>query len=201
MKDSFDIKKALLVVFITSAFVGAIFIATGRNKSRQNLCAPPASGSSVAITGDPPCLCDSTRLLDNNGTMVKGYPINNRCYFCPQGQTVGKGADGNPVCVKETLTVCDPTLSCEHQNSCNRCEKGYLCDTTSKAGVGKCTKCTYANLLPLDYTKVTSNTVAPKLNTLFSGKCYSDILTNVQTATSNYKIDPSPIWEFNPIPT
>lgn len=197
MKDSFDIKKALLVIFIISAFVGAIFIVTRPNK-QQYMCAPPASGSSVAV-GDPPCVCDSTRLLDNNGTMVKGYLQGSRCYFCPQGQTLGTGADGKPICVKETLTVCDPQLSCEHQNSCNRCEKGYFCDTAN-AGVGKCTKCTYANLLPLDYTKA-SNTVAPKLNTLFSGKCYSDILTNVQTSTNNNKIDPSPIWEFGPFPT
>ena len=199
MKDSFDIKKALLVIFIISAFVGAIFIATGRNKSRQNFCAPPASGSSVAITGDPPCLCDSTLLLNNNGTMVKGYPINNRCYFCPQGQTLGTGADGKPICVKETLTVCDPQLSCEHQNSCNRCEKGYFCDT-SNAGVGKCTKCTYANLMPL-MPQLSSTATQPKLNTLFSGKCYSDILTNVQTVDYSDRMIMSPDWGWGTLPT
>lgn len=198
MKDSFDIKKALLVIFIISAFVGAIFIVTRPNK-KQYMCAPPASGISVAV-GDPPCVCDSTRLLDNNGTMVKGYLQGSRCYFCPQGQTLGTGADGKPICVKETLAICDPQLSCEHQNSCNRCEKGYFCDT-SNAGVGKCTKCTYANLMPLTPQPSTANAPAPKLNTLFSGKCYSDILTNVKTVDYTDRMIMSPDWGWATLPT
>ena len=178
MKNNTNYTRIFLVVFTVLAFVVSIYFITRQPKPTK-VCTGEAN-KGVSMTD---CECRQNQLITtSSGEKVKGFiSSGNSCFFCKEGETLGT-ENGKPTCVKSQFTSCDPNLSCEHQNSCNRCEKGYYCDMKANNDKGQCTRCTFDNIRPL---KDQTYPNAPKvgntsiLNPLFSGKCYSDILTNV----------------------
>ncbi len=179
MKNNTNYTRIFLVVFTVLAFVVSIYFITRQPKPTK-VCMGEAN-KGVPMTD---CECRQDQLITtSSGEKVKGFIFSgNSCFFCKEGETLGI-ENGKPTCVKSQFTSCDPNLSCEHQNSCNRCEKGYYCDMRANNDKGKCTRCTYTNIQPW-FSKYSKDSQGYghedyTLNDEFSGKCYSDILSYV----------------------
>ncbi len=170
MKSKTDFTRIFIVIGIVAAFVVSLYFIT-----RQQGTAPVCTGKAGNSVSLGRCNCVENKLIQTANGMVKGFQVDNSCYFCAEGETIST-AGTNPRCVKEKNITCDASLSGEYENSCDKCGTGYYFDSEAKAGQA-CKLCTWNNILPAFTTNKYGDT-GPVLNKEFKGKCYSEIVGN-----------------------